>query len=49
MLKRKECTHTHTHTHTHIYRCSIKEKSNYFNREKGGGPHIEGEVLVIGM
>ena len=26
-----------------------KKKSNYFNREKRGGPHIEGESLVIEM
>ena len=41
MLERKECIY--------IYSCSLKEKSNYFNREKKGGPHIEGEVLVIWM
>ena len=32
----------------HIYSC-FKEKSNYFNREKRGIPHIEGEAPVIRM
>ena len=39
----------HIYVYIYIYSCSLKEKSNYFNREKRGGPHIEGEVLVTGM
>ena len=48
-LKHIDVGKKRVHIYVYIYSCSLKEKSNYFNREKRGGPHIEGEVLVIGM